>query len=428
MRGNGHKKRKLFDSGDRTDVKVKTEENSMFQIYIWGAGFYAKQAMAEIDHSKATVLGIIDSDRKKQGIKLFDSIPVISPSEISGKQFDYVIISVKKYESVVKACKEADIPSEKIVVYWKDPPDYPVFIKRAEQVERLLREKQIYQNRLDSAPYEWRVKPSPEILEGAELLRKMVKDHSSLCRFGDGEFEIIRGKVRPWFQKPDVRLGRRLREVLVSEDAGINIAIPQNFCGFDQYKEDAADGIRGYMYGGTRKDILALLNKDRIYYDAYVSRPYIIYKDRKNADEIFPLFKSIWRDRDVLVVEGEYSRIGLGNDLMESARSVSRILCPFQNAWDKYEAILKTVLEKVSKEALVCISLGPCATVLAYDLAKKGYQALDIGQIDNEYDWYVSGARERKDIPGKLVAERPAGQNLNLNQEMGYRNQVIAKI
>ena len=85
-------------------------------------------------------------------------------------------------------------------------------------------------------------------------------------------------------------------------------------------------------------------------------------------------------------------------------------------------------MEKADREALVCISLGPCATVLAYDLAKKGYQALDIGQIDNEYDWYVKGAREREDIPGKLVAERPAGQNLYLNQETDYRNQVIAKI
>ena len=67
----------------------------MFQIYIWGAGFYAKQVLAEIDSSKARVLGIIDSDRKKQGTKLYDHVPVISPSKIFEKQFDYLIVSVK---------------------------------------------------------------------------------------------------------------------------------------------------------------------------------------------------------------------------------------------------------------------------------------------------------------------------------------------
>ncbi|MCI8583240.1 MAG: DUF1792 domain-containing protein [Dorea sp.] len=400
----------------------------MFQIYIWGAGFYAKQVLGEIDDSKAEVLGIIDSDRKKQGTKLFDTIPVLCPSDISGRRFDYLIISVRNYGPVEEACIESGIPSEKIIVYWKESPDNSVFKKRAERVEGLIWEKQVCQYRLDSAPYEWSLKASPKIWEGTELLKKIAKDHSSLCRFGDGEFEMIRGKVRPWFQKPDITLGERLKEVLCSDDVRINIAIPQNFCGFDKYKEDAADNIRRYMFGNTRKDILALLDKDRLYYDAYVSRPYMMYKDGKNADEIFPLFQKLWKDRDVLIIEGEYSRIGIGNDLMAKARSVSRILCPFKNAWDKYENILNTVLEKANREALICISLGPCATVLAYDLAKRGYQALDIGQIDNEYDWYMQGAKVREDIPGKLVAERPAGQNLELDEEIDYQKQIIARI
>ena len=63
--------------------------------------------------------------------------------------------------------------------------------------------------------------------------------------------------------------------------------------------------------------------------------------------------------------------------------------------------------QKVSKaeNRLVCITLGPAATVLAYDLAKVGVQAMDIGQLDNEYEWYLQGVQERIKIKGKMVAE-----------------------
>ena len=400
----------------------------MFRIYVWGAGSYARQVMDEIDDSKAKILGIIDSDKRKQGASMFYPVQVMSPSDISGKEFDYVVISVKKYETIENECNDLGIPAEKIISYWKDEQSTHLFIKRAERVSELIYKYQIYQNRLDSEPYEWNVKPTPKIQEGSRLLRKIAEDYSSLCRFGDGEFEMIRGKIRPWFQRPDDRLGRRLKEVLFSEDIRINIAIPQNFHGFEKYKENAADNIRDYMHGDTRQDILELIDKDRIYYDAYVSRPYIIYKDRKNADERVPLFQAIWKDRDVMIVEGEFSRIGIGNDLLKGAGSVSRILCPSKNAWDRYDDILDSVLRAASKKSLICISLGPCATVLAYDLARAGYQALDIGQLDNEYEWYLRGAQTQIPIPGKMVAEVSGEQAFELSDEREYISQIITRI
>ena len=99
---------------------------------------------------------------------------MISPSELSKREFDYLIISVRNYGPVENVCIESGIPSEKIIVYWKESPDNSVFIKRAEQVDRLIHKNQIYQERLDSAPYEWNVKPTPKIQEGAELLKKIA--------------------------------------------------------------------------------------------------------------------------------------------------------------------------------------------------------------------------------------------------------------
>lgn len=400
----------------------------MVQVYIWGAGHYARQVIDEIDCTRVNILGILDRDKDKQDRTVFSSLPIISPIEILGKNYDYLIISVKNYKAIEQECEKLGIEKEKVIAYWKEETYNCVFKKRPERIETLLKEKRVIQCRLDSAPYEWGIKEVPRILEGTKLLEKIVEDHSSLCRFGDGEFEMIRGKERPWFQKPNYMLSRRLEEVLFSEDDGINIAIAQNFVGFEQYKEDAADSIREYMFGDTRSEILRLLDKQRYYYDTYVTRPYIIYKDKKNADEIFPLFKKIWNCREVVIVEGEYSRIGIGNDLMKNARSLSRILCPSQNAWDKYQEILHEVLCRVSRQSLICISLGPSATVLAYDLAKEGYQALDIGQLDNEYEWYLREAEERIEIPGKMVAEIAAEQKFEIADEAVYKNQIIARI
>lgn len=400
----------------------------MKEIYIWGAGHYAWQVINEIDSTRIHILGILDNDEMKQGTKLFQGIPVISPLNILGKSYDYVVISVKNFKPIEAECEKLGIVSEKVISYWKIENNNYIFKNRPERIEELLQENKLIQYRMDSLPYEWGVKPSPKILDGLELLKRTIREHSSFCRFGDGEFEMIRGKRRPWFQEPDPLLSKRLKEVLDSEDEGICIAISQNFTGFEQYTEEAADAIRKYMFGSTREYILELLNKKRIYYDAYVSRPYLIYKDKKNADKIFPLFKELWKERDVIIVEGEYSRIGIGNDLMEQARSISRILCSSKNAWDRYKEILEIILKKVSKESLICISLGPCATVLAYDLAQEGYQALDIGQLDNEYEWYLRGTENRIAIPGKMIAEVLEEQALEMRDETEYINQIIARV
>ena len=47
------------------------------------------------------------------------------------------------------------------------------------------------------------------------------------------------------------------------------------------------------------------------------------------------------------------------------------------------------------------VVLGPTATILAYDLAKAGYQALDIGHLGKAYDWLK---RKEEIVIGKFFA------------------------
>ena len=50
-------------------------------------------------------------------------------------------------------------------------------------------------------------------------------------------------------------------------------------------------------------------------------------------------------------------------------------------------------LKKQNKNKIIILILGPTAKVLAYDLSKVGYQALDMGHIAKSYDWYIKQLR-----------------------------------
>ena len=74
------------------------------------------------------------------------------------------------------------------------------------------------------------------------------------------------------------------------------------------------------------------------------------------------------------------------------------------------------------------IALGPTATILAYDLAKVGYQALDIGHVDVEYEWFRMGALEKVPLANKYVNESLEGREVGELKDLTYQNQIIAKI
>lgn len=235
-----------------------------------------------------------------------------------------------------------------------------------------------------------------------ESIDYLVNNHVSLARFGDGEFKIINSK-KIGFQETNKELTNRLKEVLTTEDEGIMICIPEMFLNTD----DMVDRAKQYWDNYLKQNRMAWyrnLNRKKTYYNAHLTRLYMDYKDKSKVGERFKKLKSIWKDRDIVIVEGEFSKLGVGNDLFKNANSKSRIICPSKNAFNKYEEILEAV-KKVDKDKLILIALGPTATVLAYDLHLLGYQALDIGHIDIEYEWFLRKAIEKVAIENKYVNE-----------------------
>ena len=77
---------------------------------------------------------------------------------------------------------------------------------------------------------------------------------------------------------------------------------------------------------------------------------------------------------------------------------------------------------------LVCVSLGPTATIMAYDLSQMGFQTLDIGQLDNEYEWCMRSAEERIAVPYKMTAEVNNSGIDDLPVYSEYYAQIIGEI
>ncbi len=141
--------------------------------------------------------------------------------------------------------------------------------------------------------------------------------------------------------------------------------------------------------------------------------------------------REIWTNREVVIIEGAMSRLGVGNDLFEGAKRIERIIAPVTNAYSRFDDLMTYVKKNVSKDKLILIALGHTATLLASELNKLDYQALDLGHIDVEYEWYRMQAKGKVPIPHKYVNEVKEGRVVELDENpilKQYKNEIIARI
>lgn len=259
---------------------------------------------------------------------------------------------------------------------------------------------------------------------------KGIKEGKSLIRFGDGEFAIMAGRGRQIFQHYDAGLAGRLREIISINEEGLMIAVADNYGSLEKYSELGKRGIRDYMTKEIRLEHREFLDLGRIYHNAYISRPYVFFADKETDAPLkrFRQLKQIWDDRDVIFVEGALTRLGVGNDLFDNAASIRRIEAPATSSFDRYDDILKAALKHAEKGILFLAALGPSANVLVYDLYRAGFQAVDIGHIDLEYEWYLSGAKERGAVKTKYNNEFRDGDQVEDVEDSEYLAQIIEKI
>lgn len=267
-----------------------------------------------------------------------------------------------------------------------------------------------------------------------ETLDEIFKGRKTIIRFGGGELRLLLGCGETDFQKQNPKLQYRLNEILkeVSEQKDgeeILICMPGVLSDYPrEYSLGKVAKLFWFTFLTKKFSKLRKLFEDfpgLVFGDACFTRPYMDTQDREYASKVFARIKSELKGKNVLIIEGRFSRFGVGNDLLSETKSVRRILGPEVNAFDQCDALLERAKQEKSVDAVI-LALGPAAKVLAYELSKAGFWCLDLGHLDIEYEWFRLNTNRKVIIKNKYVNESSKKFVGDGDLDETYKNQIIS--
>lgn len=347
-------------------------------------------------------------------------IPVIVPDYLSNADFvkenniGFVVSSLEEADQVIQECSE-----EK----------YSEIVSNVKKVQYLINNgyftKKLFVDSLMKLNSNKDNELNIKVLGILDTLNYIMAHNSSVARFGDGEMDIITGHSIP-YQDYDENLANELKEIISSEsNESLVVCLSDVFERLDRYNQSAVDFWKQHL--NNNYIYYKSLCKAPWYGSTFISRPYMDLVDKSLSNMYFKNIKNLWDKRDILIVEGVNSRSGVGNDLFDNANSVERIICPSKNAYSKINEI-QLLIERHAENKLVLLILGPTAKVLAKRLSIKKIQAIDMGHIDSEYEWFKMKATTKVKLDHKHTAEHNFDENITFIEDDAYNSQIVERI
>lgn len=228
----------------------------------------------------------------------------------------------------------------------------------------------------------------PNIKNPYETLDELINTQKSFARFGDGEMQIINGE-NCIFDKPNEKFSKKLQETLSCDLPNLMIGIPYCYYNSLKDKSDTDRPIARFFYPYCRNIFEKYLIKNKTYYATEISQMYVI-GNKDNYDDFYNKIRQLFYNKDICIVCGKNVFSHIKTNIFECAKSIEYIYTPTVNASEKYDEILENIIN--SNHKLVFLICGPVATALAYDLCKLnlGIQAIDIGHLAKDYDYYIN--------------------------------------
>lgn len=347
-------------------------------------------------------------------------IPAIVPDYLSNADFvkenniGFVVSNLEEADKVVQECSEQQ---------------YNEIVSNVKKVQYLINNgyftKKLFVDSLMKLNSNEENALNIKVLGILDTLNYIIAHNSSVSRFGDGEMYIITGHNIP-YQHYDENLANELKEIIRSEsNESLVVCLSDVFERLDRYNQSAIDFWKQHL--NNNYVYYKSLCKAPWYGSTFISRPYMDLVDKSLSKMYFNTIKKLWDKKNILIVEGANSRSGVGNDLFDNANSVERIICPSKHAYSKIDEI-ESLIEKHAESKLILLILGPTAKVLAKRLSNKKFQAIDMGHIDSEYEWYKMKANTKVKLNHKHTAEYNYDENITLIEDKKYNSQIVERI
>lgn len=271
----------------------------------------------------------------------------------------------------------------------------------------------------------------PRIMSFEETINEIVDKKKCIARYGDGEMKLMLKTGEVGFQKANNALSTDLFNSFIVKKSNLLVCyhdIPLTFSKrsdefrfykkylFKTYRRSLKIIDMNYYYGNT--------NFTRFYHPSLCDKT-----DFSKLDEYIKGLKKIWDKKQLLIVEGSETKLGIGNDLFDNCLSIRRIICPKINAYGKIDDIYNTIISKVRRDELILVALGPTASVLCTRIAlNTNLQAIDIGHIDIVYLWCKYRCDSVCRVSGKYVNEAKKDSKVLdiVYDENEYNKQIVA--
>jgi len=211
---------------------------------------------------------------------------------------------------------------------------------------------------------------------------ELLNSGYSLSRMGDGEYNLCFNQSIS-FQKSNEELSRRLRNLLkIGRDDTIKYLV-----GIPRLKFNGRT-FWGEFWFFHLKQISTLLDNKIVYGDLGISRHIEIH-------HILELTK-IWDKKNVLFIFGKGSKFNIEHEIFNNTNKKFIIESVNKDAFYDIETISQDVRKYCAKVDLILISLGPTASILAYDYCLNlKIQVIDIGHLTNVIDFKLKGVSFR---------------------------------
>ena len=208
------------------------------------------------------------------------------------------------------------------------------------------------------------IKGYPKVIDEFETLR-LVMTGLSIARFGDGEFNLVRGgNCVSQRRAPGLQI--ELQNILKSHDQRLLVAIPR----LDHRSPKNVNWTKCCSHYWN------YLAPDKRYFSAFITRPdsapWIATK------EYFDAIESLWAGKDITMVYGSNRSLSVDFKAMQSAKSITVVETDYAHTYHKIAAIERQIHHAGNHTVL--LMCGPTATCLAARLAKD-FHAIDLGHI-----------------------------------------------